>query len=66
LGTDLSDAEVDVLRGHLIELGAVDQVERRITDLTDSALAALDSSHATEDAKTRLTAMAYTATRRTS
>ncbi|MGB3769665.1 MAG: polyprenyl synthetase family protein [Rhodococcus sp. (in: high G+C Gram-positive bacteria)] len=66
LGTDLSDAEVDVLRGHLIELGAVDQVERRITDLTDSALAALDSSNATEDAKTRLTAMAYTATRRTS
>ncbi|MBY6676004.1 polyprenyl synthetase family protein [Rhodococcus sp. BP-332] len=66
IGTDLSEAAVDDLRAHMIDLGAVDDVERRITTLTDSALAALNASDVTEDAKRRLTAMAYTATRRTS
>ncbi|KQU02637.1 geranylgeranyl pyrophosphate synthase [Rhodococcus sp. Leaf7] len=66
LGTDISDEEVDVLRAHIVDLGAVEDVERRITALTESALAALDASNVTADAKARLTAMAYTATRRSS
>ena len=55
-----------LLAGPAVDLGAVEDVERRITALTESALAALDASNVTADAKARLTAMAYTATRRSS
>ncbi|WP_229745913.1 polyprenyl synthetase family protein [Rhodococcoides trifolii] len=64
IGTDLSDDEVDTLRSALIDLGAVDDVESRISALTDSALAELDLSDATAPAKERLRSMAWSATRR--
>ncbi|WP_084161208.1 polyprenyl synthetase family protein [Nocardia sp. BMG51109] len=64
LGTDLTAAEVSHLRELITELGAVDEVERRIAELTDRGLAALDSSAATAAAKQRLRAMALAATRR--
>lgn len=64
IGTDLTEQQVDELRGLIVDLGAVDDVERRITELTDSALAALAASTITDDAARRLTAMAYAATRR--
>lgn len=64
IGTDLSGEQVARLRTVLIELGAQDAVEARITDLTDRALAAIDASSATEPAKERLRAMALAATRR--
>ncbi|TCJ90160.1 geranylgeranyl diphosphate synthase type I [Nocardia alba] len=64
LGTDLDDAAVDRLRTVLTELGAVDEVERRITELTDTGLAAIATSSATPQAKQLLHAMALAATRR--
>ncbi|MFD3747575.1 polyprenyl synthetase family protein [Nocardia sp. NPDC058633] len=64
LGTDLDDASVDELRAVLTDLGAVDEVERRITELTDSGLAAVATSSATPKAKRMLHAMALAATRR--
>jgi geranylgeranyl diphosphate synthase type I len=65
LGTNLDPAQVNRLRGVLTDLGAVDEVERRIADLTARGLSALDASTATPDAKQRLRAMALAATRRT-
>lgn len=64
IGTDLSDAQVGELRALLIELGAVDAVEARISALTEQALGAIDASAATPEAKTRLREMALAATRR--
>ncbi|MET7772911.1 polyprenyl synthetase family protein [Nocardia sp. NPDC005366] len=65
LGTDLSADEVARLRAVLTELGAVDDVERRIAELTDRGLAAVETSSATPSAKKTLRAMALAATRRT-
>ncbi|WP_433714718.1 polyprenyl synthetase family protein [Nocardia sp. CA-084685] len=65
IGTDLTADQVERLRAVITELGAVDEVERRITDLTEQGLAALASSAATPDAKERLRAMALAATSRT-
>ncbi|MGW6426191.1 polyprenyl synthetase family protein [Nocardia sp. NPDC055053] len=64
LGTDLDDAAVDRLRALLTELGAVDDVERRITELTDTGLRAVAASGATTQAKQLLHDMALAATRR--
>ncbi|MBB5917987.1 geranylgeranyl diphosphate synthase type I [Nocardia transvalensis] len=64
LGTDLTPDEVTHLRALITDLGAVGEVERRIADLTDRGLAALESSSATAEAKQRLRAMALAATRR--
>ncbi|RJO69336.1 polyprenyl synthetase family protein [Nocardia panacis] len=64
IGTDLSQDQVERLRGVLIELGAVHEVERRITELTDRGLAAMQASSAAPAAKQRLRAMALAATRR--
>ncbi|MFE3545650.1 polyprenyl synthetase family protein [Nocardia sp. NPDC059177] len=64
LGAELTDADVDRLRALLTELGAVDDVERRITELTDAGLAAVATSTATGQAKQLLHAMALAATRR--
>nr|WP_324195509.1 polyprenyl synthetase family protein [Nocardia abscessus] len=64
IGTDLSGEQVQRLRALLVELGAVDEVERRIAELTDSGLAAVESSSATAVAKERLRAMALAATKR--
>ncbi|MET9030102.1 polyprenyl synthetase family protein [Nocardia sp. NPDC004168] len=64
IGTDLSAEQVQRLRALLVELGAVDEVERRITELTDTGLAAIEASSATPAAKERLRAMALAATKR--
>lgn len=64
LGADLDDDAVDRLRTLLTELGAVDDVERRITELTDTGLAAVAASTATGPAKQLLHDMALAATRR--
>ncbi len=64
IGADLTDDDVERLRGLLVDLGAVDLVEQRITALTDSALEALDTSTATDEGKKRLRESAYAATRR--
>ncbi|MEV0250600.1 polyprenyl synthetase family protein [Nocardia sp. NPDC050712] len=65
IGTDLSADEVERLRAVLTELGAVDDVESRIADLTERGLAAIETSTATTTAKQSLRAMALAATRRT-
>ncbi|WP_194819393.1 polyprenyl synthetase family protein [Nocardia sp. XZ_19_385] len=65
IGTDLSADDVERLRAVLTELGAVDDVEVRIADLTERGLAAIETSSATESAKQSLRAMALAATRRT-
>lgn len=65
IGADLSDDQVDRIRRVLVDLGAVDQVEQRITNLTESAFEALDASGATEEGKARLREAAFAATRRT-
>ncbi|MGO4616489.1 polyprenyl synthetase family protein [Nocardia sp. 2YAB30] len=64
IGTDLSADDVQRLRAVLTELGAVDKVERRIAELTESGLTAIETSTATPAAKERLRAMALAATRR--
>ncbi|WP_420094699.1 polyprenyl synthetase family protein [Nocardia asteroides] len=64
IGTDLGAGEVAQLRELLVDLGAVDDVETRITDLTERGLAALESSSAEPVAKAQLRAMALAATRR--
>lgn len=64
LGTDVTPELVARLRTILTDLGAVDAVEQRITELTELALTALEASTATPDAKRRLRAMALAATAR--
>ncbi|WP_421958310.1 polyprenyl synthetase family protein [Prescottella subtropica] len=64
IGTDLSDAQVERLRSVITDLGAVDDAERRIADLTDRALTALDAGSVTDDGKSRLRDMAIAVTRR--
>ncbi|WP_229684232.1 polyprenyl synthetase family protein [Nocardia camponoti] len=64
LGAELTDAEVDDLRALLTDLGAVDDVERRIADLTATGLAAVAASTATPHAKQLLRTMADSATKR--
>jgi geranylgeranyl diphosphate synthase type I len=57
---------VTQVRELLIELGAVAEVESRITELTDSALASLQSTDLDEPARARLIELAAQATSRTS
>jgi geranylgeranyl diphosphate synthase type I len=52
------------VRELLVEVGAVAELERRITTLTSSALAALDKSGLAEPGVTRLRDLAMAATRR--
>nr|WP_255450101.1 polyprenyl synthetase family protein [Skermania sp. ID1734] len=66
LGADLSEPEVQQLRGVLSELGAVAEIESRITELTTTAITVIDRSSATEPVKRRLRDMAASATARTS
>ncbi|MGH3835674.1 MAG: polyprenyl synthetase family protein [Pseudonocardiaceae bacterium] len=66
IGDPQVDAEaVTEIRELLIELGAVAEVERRITELTNSALASLCAADLAEPAGARLTELAAQATRRT-
>ncbi|WP_405624807.1 polyprenyl synthetase family protein [Streptomyces sp. NBC_00016] len=66
IGTEISDDELAAMRAVITEVGAVDHIERDITRRTERALAALRESSATDDAKEELTAMAISATQRTS
>lgn len=62
---ELSDTDVDTVRATLTEVGAVTAVERRIEELTDTALAALRKARLMEPAETRLTELITRATQRT-
>jgi geranylgeranyl diphosphate synthase, type I len=62
--TDLSDSEVDRIQHVLHDTGALDEIERRIAELTSHAIAALDTADITPESKEALTDMAtYVATR---
>jgi geranylgeranyl diphosphate synthase type I len=61
----LSEKEVDEVRATLVEVGAVSAVERRIDELTETALAALDRARLTEPAPAVLAELAAKATQRT-
>ena len=61
---DLRPDALARVRGLLVELGAVDELERRIDTLTTSALAALDAAGLAEPGGTRLRELAIAATRR--
>jgi len=65
LGTPLGEAEVAELRRLIEESGAAAEVEQRIRDLTDAALAALDAAPVSEGAREALRALAEAATQRT-
>jgi geranylgeranyl diphosphate synthase type I len=62
----LTAAELAAARSALVELGAVDAVERRIAALTDTALAALHAAPVEPAAAARLTELALAATERAS
>nr|WP_227983002.1 polyprenyl synthetase family protein [Nocardia spumae] len=64
LGADLSAEQVTALRTIITDLGAVDDVERRIGELTERGLTALAASAVTPEAGAKLRAMALAATRR--
>lgn len=66
IGTDLTHAQVAGLREVIAGLGAVDEVERMIADLTGRAETALGRSGATGDAADLLHSMITAATARTS
>ncbi|MFI5687577.1 polyprenyl synthetase family protein [Streptomyces sp. NPDC051636] len=66
IGTQLTDDELRAMRAIITDVGAVGHVERDIARLTDRAVAALRASSATDYAKDQLTAMAISATQRTS
>jgi len=61
---ELDAAGVDRVRQVLRQLGTADQLERRIEQLTESALAALALAEVAEPAATRLPELAHAATRR--
>ncbi|WP_236788751.1 polyprenyl synthetase family protein [Amycolatopsis sp. GM8] len=61
----LSEKEVDQVRATLREAGAVSAVERRIDELTGTALSALRKADLTEPATAALTGLAARATQRT-
>jgi geranylgeranyl diphosphate synthase, type I len=61
---DLRPQTLTRVRGLLVDLGAVDELERRIERLTTSALAALDAAGLADPGVTRLRDLAIAATRR--
>jgi len=61
---ELTMATIDRVRDTLVEVGAVDELERRIERLTTSGLAALDASGLADPGRTRLADLAIAATRR--
>jgi len=64
LGSELSLDEIEELRKLISALGADAEVERRITGLTATSLAALDASPVTDQARTVLRELAQAATQR--
>jgi geranylgeranyl diphosphate synthase type I len=61
---DLTQATIERVRELLVEVGAVDELERRIERLTVSGMAALDASGLVGPGRTRLADLAIAATRR--
>jgi geranylgeranyl diphosphate synthase type I len=61
---ELDDEGVDRVRGALVDLGAHEEVERRISALTVSALDALATARTTDVARAALVDLADAATRR--
>jgi geranylgeranyl diphosphate synthase, type I len=61
---DLSPETIEQVRELLVEVGAVDELERRIEKLTASAMTALDAANLAEPGRTRLADLAIAATRR--
>lgn len=64
IGTDLSDDELTATRAILVDIGAVDHIERQIARRVDQAMAVLEASNATIPAKDQLAAMAIKVTQR--
>jgi len=64
IGTDLSDDELARIRAILIDVGAVERIERQIALRADRAMATLEASNATGPAKRQLAEMAIKATQR--
>jgi geranylgeranyl diphosphate synthase, type I len=64
LGTPLSDAEVERLRGVIAESGAREQVEAVIDQLCEVSLAALERAEIDEDARAVLRGLADAVTKR--
>ncbi|HEY0636509.1 MAG TPA: polyprenyl synthetase family protein [Pseudonocardiaceae bacterium] len=64
--SDLDAATLDAARDALVTLGAVAEVERRITELTERALTTLAATPLTPEAVDALTGLAHAATRRAS
>jgi geranylgeranyl diphosphate synthase, type I len=60
----LTMATIDRVRELLVEVGAVDELERRIEHLATSGLAALDASGLADPGRTKLADLAILATRR--
>jgi geranylgeranyl diphosphate synthase, type I len=61
---DLGERDVERVRAMLVEVGAVVAVEQRITELTETAMAALDRARIDPPARDELTRLAIAATRR--
>jgi geranylgeranyl diphosphate synthase type I len=61
---DLTMPTVDRVRELLVDVGAVDELERRIERLTASGMAALDASGLADPGRSRLADLAIAATRR--
>ena len=61
---DLDEKRVELAREALVRLGAVDAVERRITELTGTAMAALHGARLDETAAARLAELAVAVTDR--
>jgi len=64
IGTDLSDDELARARAILVDVGAVEHIERQIALRADQAVAVLAASSATSTAKHQLAEMAIKATQR--
>ncbi|MGH3517858.1 MAG: polyprenyl synthetase family protein [Haloechinothrix sp.] len=62
--TTMTEDRLAQVRTALVEVGAVDDVEHRITELTDTALASLRDAHLAEPAAGKLTELAFAATKR--
>ncbi|NIL74478.1 hypothetical protein RhoFasB10_00562 [Rhodococcus sp. B10] len=61
---DLTDEQIHAIRAALTDLGAVDDVEQRITELTERALDTLAAADIDAEAAARLHAIAIAATQR--
>lgn len=64
VGADLCDEDIDAVRAVLVDVGAVDRIERQIALRTERAMAVLEASSAAGPAKEQIAALAVKATQR--